>query len=1363
MKKSIFTLFISVISIATFAINMVSTETKPFKLSIDHDSVRAYNGPETLTYSPFWSEEEGETAEITQNSETFLSKQTHEGDVVWQTSQDGVHYFEHKIRNASGEIIETETAAFAKNVGTEFYTVRFNANQGIGNMPNQIFAVNEAKALSKNTFTREGYKFVGWEKRSEYLVVDLSGGTSAASYPVTTLSEVPAGGWTDEYKTTKLVLRKITAGKMPRTDVDITLTKDYYIGVFEVTQRQWELVMGSNPSNFDGNTLPVEKVTYEDIRGTNDGSQWPASNAVDATSFMGKLRAKTGIDFDLPTEAQWEYACRAGSSGDWGLLADGTMGTLDAMGWYGGNSSSKTHLVGTKTPNAWGLYDMHGNVWEWCLDWDSSSGYSGSDPVGGTSGDCRVLHSGSWYYNDAYFCESSYRNSNNPDIRLNSYGLRVAAPAGINIAQTYEVTFNANGGEGTMPSQTFTHGVEQALSANAFTREGHTFAGWATSADGAVAYTAGESISVTAPMTLYAVWKANTYEVNFNANGGEGTMSSQTFTHGVAQAIKANAFTREGYTFAGWATSADGTVAYTAGQSISISAPMTLYAVWKANTYEVNFNANGGEGTMSSQTFTHGVAQAIKANAFTREGRTFAGWATSADGTVAYTAGQSISITAPMTLYAVWKANTYAVNFNANGGEGTMSSQTFTHGVAQAIKANAFTREGYTFAGWATSADGTIAYTAGESISITAPMTLYAVWKAKTYTVTFKPNGGEGTMSSQTFTHGVAQTIKANAFTREGRTFAGWATSADGTVAYTAGQSISITAPMTLYAVWKTNTYAVNFNANGGKGTMPAQTFTHGVAQAIKANAFTREGYTFAGWATRADGTVAYTAGQSISISAPMTLYAVWKANTYEVNFNANGGEGTMSFQTFTHGVAQAIKANAFTRDGYTFAGWATSADGTIAYTAGQSISITAPMTLYAVWKAITYEVNFNANGGEGTMPAQTFTHGVEQALSANTFTRKGYTFAGWATSADGTIAYTAGESISISAPQTLYAVWKANTYEVNFNANGGKGTMSSQTFTYGVAQAIKANAFTREGYIFAGWATSADGVVAYTAGESISISAPMTLYAVWDTPCYIVVDLSRAARYSVTTLSDVPVGGWTDEYKTTKLVLRKITAGKMPRTDIDLTLTKDYYVGVFEVTQTQWELVMGSNPSSFYGDTSPVEQVSYNDIRGSSNGSQWPASNAVDATSFMGKLRAKTGIDFDLPTEAQWEYACRAGSTGDWGLLANGTMGTLYAMGWYFDRNSIRRTHTVGAITPNAWGLYDMHGNVYEWCLDWYSSSGYSGTDPVGATSGNRRVKRGGSWKSEDYSCGSSDRSYNYPDLEDNYSGLRIAAPAGL
>ncbi|MBO7223480.1 MAG: SUMF1/EgtB/PvdO family nonheme iron enzyme, partial [Kiritimatiellae bacterium] len=516
MKKSIFTLFISVISIATFAINMVSTETKPFKLSIDHDSVRAYNGPETLTYSPFWSEEEGETAEITQNSETFLSKQTHEGDVVWQTSQDGVHYFEHKIRNASGEIIETETAAFAKNVGTEFYTVRFNANQGNGNMPNQIFALNEAKTLSKNTFTREGYKFVGWRKSPEYLVIDLSGGTSAASYPMTILSEVPAGGWTDEYKTTKLVLRKITAGKMPCKDVDVTLTKDYYVGVFEVTQKQWELVMGSNPSYFDGDTLPVETVSYDDIRGTSNGSQWPASNAVDATSFMGKLRAKTGIDFDLPTEAQWEYACRAGSSGDYGLLADGTIGAIDQMGWYDENSGGITHIVGAKTPNAWGLYDMHGNVWEWCLDWCTSNFLnSGVDPVGPNTGKYRRLCGASHYdfKNMTSLTLMGISGSHWPYLKEKNDGLRVVAPT------TFLSSIDDLSSEFLLD--------EQVVSNLSYV-------------DGGI-------------VDLYAVWEETYYyNVRFNANGGEGQMETQQFEKGEAKALSKNTFTREGYKFVGW-------------------------------------------------------------------------------------------------------------------------------------------------------------------------------------------------------------------------------------------------------------------------------------------------------------------------------------------------------------------------------------------------------------------------------------------------------------------------------------------------------------------------------------------------------------------------------------------------------------------------------------------------------------------------------------------------------------------------------------------------------------------------------------------------------------------------------------------
>ena len=168
---------------------------------------------------------------------------------------------------------------------------------------------------------------VGSSVRAEnglYMVVDLSGGTSASNYPVSYLSGVPSDGWTDEYKTTKLVMRRIPAGtftmgspsgELSRSDDErqhrVTLTKDFYIGVFEVTQRQWELVMGNWPSYFSNTTYyqtrPVEQVTYSDIRGYSAGTHWPANDAVDAESFMGRLRAKTGLaTLDLPTESQWE-------------------------------------------------------------------------------------------------------------------------------------------------------------------------------------------------------------------------------------------------------------------------------------------------------------------------------------------------------------------------------------------------------------------------------------------------------------------------------------------------------------------------------------------------------------------------------------------------------------------------------------------------------------------------------------------------------------------------------------------------------------------------------------------------------------------------------------------------------------------------------------------------------------------------------------------------------------------------------------------------------------------------------------------------------------------------------------------------
>ncbi|MCL1856624.1 MAG: formylglycine-generating enzyme family protein [Kiritimatiellaeota bacterium] len=288
---------------------------------------------------------------------------------------------------------------------------------------------------------------------AQYVVIDLSRGANASSYQVSEFQSLAILPNDTAYKTTKLALRKIPNGTFvmgsPETEVGrrtyiwsgeagrstdetrhkVTLSQDYYIGVFEVTQRQYELVMGVNPSETKGYTHPVANVSYEMIRGAEQGGEWPNAVAVDEASFMGKLRAKTGLTFDLPTEAQWEYACRAGTttalnSGE-NLKSEYQSPAMDALGHYEGTSRGKWNpqkreydrsvAVGGKyKANAWGLYDMHGNVREWCLDWRGNFGESGtSDPKGpaprssGIIGD-RILRGGS-FLDSAGGCRSATR------------------------------------------------------------------------------------------------------------------------------------------------------------------------------------------------------------------------------------------------------------------------------------------------------------------------------------------------------------------------------------------------------------------------------------------------------------------------------------------------------------------------------------------------------------------------------------------------------------------------------------------------------------------------------------------------------------------------------------------------------------------------------------------------------------------------------------------------------------------------------------------------------------------------------------------------------------------------------------------
>ena len=309
----------------------------------------------------------------------------------------------------------------------------------------------------------------------------------------------------------------------------------------------------------------------------------------------------------------------------------------------------------------------------------------------------------------------------------------------------------------------------------------------------------------------------------------------------------------------------------------------------------------------------------------------------------------------------------YVIKYNANGGSGSMSNTSAKMATNVTLRSNSFTRTGYTFAGWATSAGGAKVHNNGATVKdiggIGATVNLYAVWTPNNYTIAYSANGGSGTTASQTVAYDANVTLRANGFSRTGYTFQGWGNNTT-TKAYNAGQTLTkpnfvTSGTKTLYAIWSANSYQIKFNANGGSGSMGNLAMTYGTAKNLTANAFTRNGYTFNSWNTNAAGTgTRYTNGQSVnnlstSNGAVINLYAQWSRNNYTISYDLDGGTSPTTLVTSYNIESNNIVLPRPTKRGYDFVGWSGSNGSTPEFTVTIPKGSTGNRSYKANWKKI--------------------------------------------------------------------------------------------------------------------------------------------------------------------------------------------------------------------------------------------------------------------------------------------------------------------------------------------------------------------------------------------------------------------------
>ncbi|MCR4994715.1 MAG: InlB B-repeat-containing protein [Bacteroidales bacterium] len=623
---------------------------------------------------------------------------------------------------------------------------------------------------------------------------------------------------------------------------------------------------------------------------------------------------------------------------------------------------------------------------------------------------------------------------------------------------------------GSMESITLTYDDPKNLPATGFSRTGYDFLGWSATVNGDVVYAdqaVVENLATEqgAEVTIYAKWQPIVYPITYELAGGAvATANPVEYTIETADFTLVKP-TKLGYTFTGWEGTdlTEKTVAVTV--TTGHYGDRTYTATWEPNPYKVHFDINGGNGgTMADQIHIYDSELALTENAFTRTGYTFKEWNSKADGSgTVYTDKQTVkNLTAVrdevITMYAQWTPNPYQVAFNANNGTGSMANEDFVYDTAKNLTENVFTRRGYTFEGWNTQADGNgDSYADKASVkNLTAELNgivdLYAQWQVITYTISYDLAGGSVATANPTEFTVETETFTLVNPTRTGYIFDGWTgydlSEANKTVTIAKGSIDN----RSYVANWTPITYQIAFHANNGTGTMANQVFTYDVAQALTQNIFTRTGYTYEGWNTKADGSgTPYTDKQELlNLTAEngtvIDVYAQWQIIPYTVTYDLAGGSVATANPTEYNVETATFTLTNPTREGYDFGGWeGTGITGTTT-TVTIATGSYGNRTYTATWTPIVYDITYNlADGSVATANPTSYTIETETFTLTNP-TKAHWIFKGWT----GTGLSAAAQTMTIAkgsiGTRAYTATWEREVYTVSITSNLANAVTASTT-----------------------------------------------------------------------------------------------------------------------------------------------------------------------------------------------------------------------------------------------------------------------------------------------------------------------------